>query len=94
MCLQLFLLAFLDIFIIDNNIGGDKQWRGTWRVDRQRPPSRSYFITYSEIGEDHQRRIDEALGMMESILSHGIEDISEVDRGSDSHWDEDGGTID
>jgi hypothetical protein len=29
--------------------------------------------------------------MMESILGHGIEDISEVDTYSDSHWDEDGG---
>jgi len=27
--------------------------------------------------------------MMESILSHGIEDISEVDIGSESHQDED-----
>ena len=37
--LQLFLLAFPDTFIIDNNIGGDRQWQGTWRVGRQRPPN-------------------------------------------------------
>jgi hypothetical protein len=39
---------------------------------------------------DHQRQIVETLGMMESILGHGIEDLSEVDIDSDSHWDEDG----
>jgi hypothetical protein len=32
--------------------------------------------------------------VMESILSRGTEDILEVDIGSDSHRDEDGGTID
>jgi hypothetical protein len=89
--LQLFLLAILDIFIIDNNIGGDRQCQGTWRVDRQRPPDRSDFITYYRIGEDHQRQTVEALGLMESILGHGTEDILEVDTDSDSHWDEDGG---
>jgi hypothetical protein len=45
--LQLFLLAFLDTFIIDNNTGGDRQWQGTWRVGRSRPPDRSVFIAYS-----------------------------------------------
>jgi hypothetical protein len=29
--------------------------------------------------------------MMESILGHGTEDISEVATYSDSHWDEGGG---
>jgi hypothetical protein len=28
--------------------------------------------------------------MMESILGHGIDDISEIDKDSYSHWDEDG----
>jgi hypothetical protein len=92
--LQLFLLAFPDTFIIDNNIGGDKQWQGTWRVGRKRPPNRSDFITYNRIGEDHQRQTDEALDVMESILSRGTKDISESDIGSDSHWDQDGGTVD
>jgi hypothetical protein len=69
--LQLFLLAFPDTFIIDNNIGGDRQWQGTWRVGRQRPPDRSDFITYNRIGEDHQRQTDEALGVMESIFGMG-----------------------
>jgi hypothetical protein len=32
--------------------------------------------------------------VMESIFSRGIEDISEVDKCSYSHWDEDGETID
>jgi hypothetical protein len=51
----------------------------------------SVFIAYRRIGVDHQRQIVEALGMKKSILGHGIEDISEVDTYSDSHWDEDGG---
>jgi hypothetical protein len=56
-----------------------------------RPPDKSVFIAYNKIGVDHQRPIVEALGMTEGILGHGIEDISEVDTYSDSHWDEDGG---
>jgi hypothetical protein len=39
--LQLFLLSFLDTFIIDISIREDRQWHGTWRVGRQRPPDRS-----------------------------------------------------
>jgi hypothetical protein len=89
--LQLFLLAFLDTFIIDNSTGGDRQWQGTWRVGRQRPHDKSDFITYNRIGEDHQRHTVEALGVMESIFGRGTEDISGVDTDSDSHWDEDGG---
>jgi len=44
----------------------------------------------SRIGEVHSRQSYEALGVMESILSHGTKDISEVDIGSESHWGEDG----
>jgi hypothetical protein len=91
--LQLFLLAILNIFIIDKSTWGDRQGHGTWRVDRQRPPDRSDFITYNRIGEDHQRQIVEALGVMESILGHGTEEILEDDTESDSHWDEDGGLL-
>jgi hypothetical protein len=89
--LQIFMIAFPDAFMIDNNTEGDRQWQGTWRVGRLRPPDRSVFIAYNRIGVDHQRPTVEALGMTESILGHGIEDISEVDTYSDSHWDEDGG---
>ena len=89
--LQMFLLAFPNAFIIDNNIGGDKQWQGTWRVGRSRPPDKSVFIAYSKIGVDHWRQTVETLGVMVSILGHGIADILEGDTASDSHWDEDGG---
>jgi hypothetical protein len=51
----------------------------------------SDLIIYNRIGVDHQRQTVEALGVMESILGHGTEDISEVDTDSDSRWDEDGG---
>jgi hypothetical protein len=89
--LQMFLLAFPDTFIIDNSIGGDRQWQGTWRVGRLRPPNRSVFIAYIRIGVDHQRQTVETLGVMVSILGHGIADISKGDTDSNSHWDEDGG---
>ena len=40
---------------------------------------------------DHQGKIVEALSVLESILGHGTEDISEVSTYSVSHWDEGGG---
>jgi hypothetical protein len=86
----MFLLAFPDTFIIDNNIGGDRQWQGTWRVGRPRPPDRSVFIAYRRIAVDHQRQTVETLGVMVSMLGRGITAISEGDTDSDSHWDEDG----
>jgi hypothetical protein len=89
MQLQLFLLAFPDTYIIYSNIGEDMQLHGTWRVVRQRPPNRGYFIICSRIREVHPRQSDEALGMMESILSCGTKDIPEVDIGSESQRDED-----
>jgi hypothetical protein len=48
------MVAFPDTFIIDNNAGGAKQWQGTWRVGRLRPPDRSVLIAYSRIGVGHQ----------------------------------------
>jgi hypothetical protein len=53
--LQIFMIAFLDTFIIDSNTVGATQWQGTWRVGRLRPPDRSVLIAYSRIGVDHQR---------------------------------------
>ena len=32
--LHIFMIAFPDAFMIDNNIEGDRQWQGTWRVGR------------------------------------------------------------
>jgi hypothetical protein len=89
--LQIFMIAFPDTFIIESNIGGARQWQGTWRFGRLRPPDMSVLIAYSRIGVDHQGHTVEALGMMESILGHGTEDISEVATYSNSHWDEGGG---
>jgi hypothetical protein len=86
--LQIFMIAFPDTFIIESNIGGARQWQGTWRFGRLRPPDMSVLIAYSRIGVDHQGHTVEALGMMESILGHGTEDISEVATYSNSHWDE------
>jgi hypothetical protein len=89
--LQIFRIAFSDTFIIDNNIGRDRQWQGTWRVGRLRPPDKSVLIAYIRIGVEHQGQTVEAMGVIKSILGHGTEDISEVDTYSNSHWDEDGG---
>jgi hypothetical protein len=86
---QVFLLAFLDTFIVYSSIGEDMQLQGTWRFLRQRPPDRGYFIICSRIGEVHSRQSDEALRVMESILSRGTEDIPEVIIGSESQQDED-----
>jgi hypothetical protein len=61
------------------------QLRGTWRVVRQIPPD----IIYNRIGEVRLRQSDEALGMMESILSRGTEYVLEVDIGSESQQDKD-----
>jgi hypothetical protein len=91
--LHIYLLAFPDTSIIDSSTGGDRQWQGTWRVGTPRPLDRSVFIAYSRTGMDHQRQIVEALSMMESILDHRTEDISEIDTDSDSPWDEDGGFL-
>jgi hypothetical protein len=63
---------------------------GTWRVVRQRPPDRGYFIIYNSIRELRSRQSYEALGMMESILSRGTKHIPEVDIGSESQRDEAG----
>jgi hypothetical protein len=87
---QSYIQLLPDTFIIYNNIGEDRQLHGTSRVVRQRPPERGYFITCSRIGEVRPRKSDEALGEMKSILSHGTEDIPEVDIGSKSQQDEDG----
>jgi hypothetical protein len=72
------MMAFPDTFIIDSNTGGARQWQGARRVGRIRPPNRSVLIEYIKIGVDHQGQTVKALGMMESILGHGTEDISEV----------------
>jgi hypothetical protein len=87
---QIFMITLLDTFIIDNRIGGARQWQGTWRVGRLRPPDRSVLIAYNRIGVDHQGQTIEFLGVMESILGHGTEDNSKVATYSDSHWDEGG----
>jgi len=53
--LQMFMLAFPDIFVIKNNIRGDRQWQTTWRVGRSRLPDRRIHMTHNNIGMDHQR---------------------------------------
>ena len=52
--LQIFMIAFLNIFIIDSSTRGDRQWQGIWRFGRLRPPNMSVLIAYNRIGVDHQ----------------------------------------
>jgi hypothetical protein len=65
------MVSFPDTFIIENSAKGAKQWQGTWRVGRLRPPDMSVLMAYNRIGMDHQGKTIEALGMMESIIGHG-----------------------
>ena len=67
--LQIFMISFLDTFIIDNCIGGDKQWQGTWRVGRLRPPNMSVLIAYNRIGVDHQGKKVRVQGQREGLCS-------------------------
>jgi hypothetical protein len=69
--LRIFMIAFPDTFIIDNNTGGTRQWQGPWRVGRLRPLDKSVLITFIRIGVDHQGKTVEAKGVMGSILGHG-----------------------
>ena len=45
--LQMFLLAYSDTFIIDNNMRRDRLWLRAWRVNRSRLHYRSIFTTYN-----------------------------------------------
>ena len=64
----MFLLAFPDTFIIDNNMRRDRPWLGAWRVSRPRLYDRSTFTTYSRPEVDHVRYIVETWCVMVSII--------------------------
>jgi hypothetical protein len=68
--LQMFLLAFPDTFIIDNNMRRDRQWLRTWGVARLRPPDMSAFTTYNRIEVDCHRQPIETWCVMVSITGH------------------------
>jgi hypothetical protein len=72
--LQMFLLAFPDTFIIDNNMRRDRQWLRTWGVARPRPPDMSVFTTSSRIEVDRHRQPVETWCMMVSIIGQVIAD--------------------
>jgi hypothetical protein len=89
----MFLLAFPDTFIIDNNVMEDRQWQRTWRVGRSRPLDRRVHMAHNNIGVDHKRETIETLCMMINILGHGIAYISEGNTDPNSHGDEHGGIL-
>jgi hypothetical protein len=72
--LQMFMLAFPDIFIIDNNMRRDRQWQRTWRVVRSRPPDMSAFTAYNWTEVDHDRQTVETLCVIMSVIGQVIAD--------------------
>jgi hypothetical protein len=72
--LQMFLLAFPDTFIIDNNMRRDRPWLRTWGVARPRPPDMSIFTTSSRIEVDRHRQLVETWCVMVSIIGQVIAD--------------------
>jgi hypothetical protein len=62
--LQMFLLAFLDTFIIDINMRRHRHWLRTWRVARPIPPDMSAFTTYNMIEVDRHRKTIETWCVM------------------------------
>jgi hypothetical protein len=66
--LQLFLLARLDTFIIDNSIRRDRSWLRAWRVSRSRLHDRSTFMAYNRSEVDHVRQTVETWCVMVSII--------------------------
>jgi hypothetical protein len=70
--LQIFLLAFPDMFIIGNNMRRDRQWLRTWGVARPRSPNMSVFTASSWIEVDRHSQPVETWCMMVSIIGHVI----------------------
>jgi hypothetical protein len=72
--LQMFLVAFPDTFIIDNNMRRDRQWQRAWRVCRPRPHDKSIFTASSRIEVDCHRQPVETWCVMVSIIGQVIAD--------------------
>jgi hypothetical protein len=66
--LHMFLLAYPDTFIIDNNMRRDKPWLGRCRVSRLRLYDRSTFKAYSRSEVDRVRQIVQTWCVMVSII--------------------------
>jgi len=66
--LQMFLLAYPNTFIIDNNKRRDRPWLRTWRVSRPRLHDRSTFTAYSRSEVDHFRQTIETWCVMVRII--------------------------
>jgi hypothetical protein len=72
--MQMFLLAYSGIFIIDNSMRRDSSWLRTWGVARPRPPDMSIFTASSWIEVDHHRQLVETWCVMVSIIGQVIAD--------------------
>jgi hypothetical protein len=72
--LQMFILAHLDTFMIDNNIRRDRLWLRSWRVSRPRLHDRSTFTAYNRSEVDRVRQIVENWCVMVSIIDQVMTD--------------------
>jgi hypothetical protein len=72
--LQMFLLAFPNTFIIDNNMRRDRLSLRTWGVARMIPPDMSIFTASNRIEVDRHRQTVETWCVMVSIIGQVIED--------------------
>jgi hypothetical protein len=66
--MQMFLLAYPDTFIINNNMRRDRPWLGAWRVSSPRLYDKSNFMAYNRLEVDHVRQIVETWCVMVSII--------------------------
>jgi hypothetical protein len=72
--LQMFLLAYPNTFIIDNNMRRDRPWLGAWRVSRPRLYDRSTFTAYNKSEVDRVRQTVETWCVMVSIIDQVMTD--------------------
>jgi hypothetical protein len=72
--LQMFLLAYPDTFIIDNNMRRDRPWLGAWRVSNLTLYDRSTFTAYNRSDMDRVRQTVETWCVMVSIIDQVMTD--------------------
>jgi hypothetical protein len=66
--LHMYILSYLDTFIIDNNMRRDRLWLRAWRVSRPRPHDKNTFMAYIGSKVDRVRNTIETWCVMVSII--------------------------
>jgi hypothetical protein len=70
----MFLLAYPDTFIIENNMRRDRSWMGERRMSRPRLHDRSTFTAYGRSKVDRVRHAIETWCVMMSIVDQWMKD--------------------